>query len=432
MSSQEEDNDNEEIENGHISQSSFSDYSEDITSDEEGNDVTTVDGTFDTDLPVAHRYLGRLNNTSKYTVYDDGEMLDILAIHTNTLVFPGFTLPLVMNNHYENNVLNTYIKTSNSIALIAANAAYSKIYTHGTILDIFEYQHKSGILNLKARGRQRFQLVPGSEIKNLAGRLQMVTVKALGERRTDSPLIDTQLLTLKSKRPYTAREYKDFSKLAKFRRYHAAQYPFPTFVLDSYEVCVYVKQLLEGLSNYSSEYLPKDPEQLSYWFPQNYQLQHDERLHFLSISSTLERLKLAVRLLRQPRKICCENCGVELSDPTKVFAMSKDGVQSNYVNPSGHVYETVTVSEAKNFKLVGNPSKQFSWFPGYSWTIMQCRQCNKHLGWRFTSSHLKPSIFYGLANSGFKIVVNLVPQSSLDWNDWVPHRRLTFTQGYYH
>lgn len=79
--------------------------------------------------------------------------------------------------------------------------------------------------------------------------------------------------------------------------------------------------------------------------------------------------------------MCCNSCGMEITDPSKVFAMSKDGIQSNYVNPGkslkyqitvvmqlvssgGHVYETVTVMSAENFQLVGNPSKQFSWFPG--------------------------------------------------------------------
>lgn len=103
--------------------------------------------------------------------------------------------------------------------------------------------------------------------------------------------------------------------------------------------------------------------------------------------------------------ICCAHCKVELAQQTDVFAMSKDGVQSNYCNPGGHVYETVTVSKAKNFHLIGESSRQFSWFPGYAWTIMQCKMCNAHLGWQFTAKHLVPSCFYGLAKSGFDIKI---------------------------
>lgn len=31
--------------------------------------------------------------------------------------------------------------------------------------------------------------------------------------------------------------------------------------------------------------------------------------------------------------MCCNVCEVVISDPSSVFAMSKDGIQSNYVNP---------------------------------------------------------------------------------------------------
>jgi hypothetical protein len=34
---------------------------------------------------------------------------------------------------------------------------------------------------------------------------------------------------------------------------------------------------------------------------------------------------------------------------------------------------------------VGQPSGEFSWFPGYTWTIASCRICNEHLGWIFHS-----------------------------------------------
>lgn len=48
-----------------------------------------------------------------------------------------------------------------------------------------------------------------------------------------------------------------------------------------------------------SEYIPRDPVMLSYWFVQNYQLNHGERLHILRLNSALERLKLEYRFLKQ-------------------------------------------------------------------------------------------------------------------------------------
>lgn len=114
----------------------------------------------------------------------------------------------------------------------------------------------------------------------------------------------------------------------------------------------------------------------------------------------------------QERIICCAHCNAEIAEQNDVFAMSKDGLQSNYCNPNGHVFETVTIAKAKNFRLFGEASKQFSWFPGYAWTIMQCKSCNRHLGWQFTSKYLEPNCFYGMAKSG--IDIKIVKRNSED------------------
>jgi len=49
---------------------------------------------------------------------------------------------------------------------------------------------------------------------------------------------------------------------------------------------------------------------------------------------------------------------------SSVFSMSMSGPLSAYVNPGGHVHETVTVYQAKNLSLFGRPSTEHSWFPG--------------------------------------------------------------------
>lgn len=82
------------------------------------------------------------------------------------------------------------------------------------------------------------------------------------------------------------------------------------------EVSYYISILLDALSSYGKgvycinkcfiiilinlilEYIPKDPEKLSYWFVQNYQLSHNERLKILGLKSTLERLKLECMYLK--------------------------------------------------------------------------------------------------------------------------------------
>lgn len=149
-------------------------------------------------------------------------------------------------------------------------------------------------------------------------------------------------------------------------RYHLAQYPFPGFVYDRNEVSFFVKQIYQGLLRFfNKECVPEDPLLLSYWFVQNFQLNHGERLEILSCDTVLERLRMELNFMQLRRYLCCAHCQMHIAEQTHVFAMSKEGVQSNYCNPAGQVYETVTVLEAQNYDLVGLPSKQFSWFPGW-------------------------------------------------------------------
>ncbi|ESO12237.1 hypothetical protein HELRODRAFT_63317 [Helobdella robusta] len=74
-----------------------------------------------------------------------------------------------------------------------------------------------------------------------------------------------------------------------------------------------------------------------------------------------------------------------------------------YVNPGGHVHETLTVYHANNLSTVGRPSTESSWFPGYAWTIAQCSSCRKHMGWKFTldkkDPYVNPQKFWGLCRT---------------------------------
>jgi len=56
------------------------------------------------------------------------------------------------------------------------------------------------------------------------------------------------------------------------------------------------------------------------------------------------------------------------------------------VNEHGFVHQTMTLKKAveENIWCHGEPQTKDSWFPGYAWTIANCRRCYHHLGWRFT------------------------------------------------
>ncbi|GJQ80658.1 hypothetical protein Trydic_g9242 [Trypoxylus dichotomus] len=369
-------------------------------SDLDDNSESDGSGEFDKSLPATHRYLGRLDNVGGYTILDEGQVIPgMLAIHTNTLVFPGFTLPLVLRD-YETDHLLEDIKKGHMFALICTDRVKTKLYEYGVIMEVYETSAKRGVINLKAKGRQRCEILPDTMTRNPWARMQKLTVKILGEPNIKSPISNTQLQTLRSRRTNFNSDYQSLMRNYKHRRYHLSQYPYASWVYDHNELGYLVDLITKNLAKfYTKEHLPQDPTSLSYWFVQNYQLTHEERLDILKCPSVLERLRLELRYMNMKRSLICGRCSIEIANQSDVFAMSREGVQSNYCNPGGQVYETITVSEAKNYITAGEPSKQFTWFPGYAWTIIQCKCCASHLGWLFTSSNHHPQRFFGLAHS---------------------------------
>ena len=94
--------------------------------------------------------------------------------------------------------------------------------------------------------------------------------------------------------------------------------------------------------------------------------------------------------------VVCNTCALPITTPEAVFQMG-DAVQV-FTNPHGQVFDVVTVREATGIVAIGQPSRDFTWFPGYAWHVIACSQCNTHLGWYFSANEisLQPVSFYGL------------------------------------
>jgi len=73
-------------------------------------------------------------------------------------------------------------------------------------------------------------------------------------------------------------------------------------------------------------------------------------------------------------------------------------------NPYGLLFEVGCFARAVGCQVTGNPTTEFTWFPGYAWSIALCAGCANHLGWHYTGK--PPSEFYGL------ILSHLVEESS--------------------
>jgi cereblon len=141
----------------------------------------------------------------------------------------------------------------------------------------------------------------------------------------------------------------------------------------------------------------RDPLLFSFWVAQNLPLDDAERQQLLECPSTPDRLQKELRLLQNILPISCKRCRETISSWADIFSMSEEGSVGTFVNPHGYIHQMVTLRKTRNIRLVGYPCTEDSWFPGYAWTIANCR-CGCHLGWRFTAveDSLLPRAFWGL------------------------------------
>ena len=130
-----------------------------------------------------------------------------------------------------------------------------------------------------------------------------------------------------------------------------------------------------------------------------------------SINCAVQRLRAELSFLSKCRVLSCRRCNIQLGDQSEIFSLSREGPQCAFVNPGGHVHETLTLYRAKNLRLSGTPSTEHSWFPGYAWTIAECGRCYSHIGWKFTSTgrRMAPDKFYGFSRRSIEARVQ-VPQ----------------------
>ncbi|KAI0216106.1 Protein cereblon [Lamellibrachia satsuma] len=193
---------------------------------------------------------------------------------------------------------------------------------------------------------------------------------------------------------------------------------WPPWVYRQYDAFLLMSKIRTELQSWNEtlkpETMPCEPSEFSFWVAANLLLDDAFRLHLLTIDSAIQRLRCELSIMRRCTVLCCKNCNLLIAKKEDVFSMALEGPMGAYVNPGGYVHETLTIYKATGLRLIGWPSTENSWFPGYAWTIAQCSQCNSHLGWKFTVAErgsLKPEKFWGLCRS------SLVPGLQKDTDD---------------
>jgi len=93
-------------------------------------------------------------------------------------------------------------------------------------------------------------------------------------------------------------------------------------------------------------------------------------------------------------EIFCAACGQSMTRH-RWGVSRRDAHEHTVFNPAGQLFTILCFAAAPGAALFGEPSSDFTWFPGYRWTVSLCRGCGIHIGWRFEGQ----DIFFGLIKS---------------------------------
>lgn len=66
-----------------------------------------------------------------------------------------------------------------------------------------------------------------------------------------------------------------------------------------------------------------------------------------------------------------------------------------FINPNGFYFDIITFLNAEGCREIGEPTLDYTWFAGHSWSFAVCSRCSNHLGWKYKGKYS----FYGLIKS---------------------------------
>uniref|UniRef100_A0A0K0DXF9 CULT domain-containing protein n=1 Tax=Strongyloides stercoralis TaxID=6248 RepID=A0A0K0DXF9_STRER len=94
----------------------------------------------------------------------------------------------------------------------------------------------------------------------------------------------------------------------------------------------------------------------------------------------------------------CYRCSADLFKVDDVECFSNEGTTLFRVNPHGEIHQLRTFKNCVSGAVcvTGLPNPSMTYFEGYKWRFLHCKNCQRFLGWRFESRVFTPSIFYAV------------------------------------
>lgn len=380
------------------------DVAESVSGTQQGTNSDASEGRsrqeFDFTLPPTHQYLQL--RAGDETVYDtkreeDNTVLTISIMELPIVLFPTQLLPFHTDMPHLVEQLKEAARTNAFIALkpsILGNT--SQIATLVQISSLHETEHG---VSVQAIGRQRCKILNRHSAVN---GMPFGDVLVLEERELKNFIRIVPPLSF-SKLP-----------LPKYIGYFAAITAHQKFAIEKSLTKSLIDELKQWLSKWHlpdkvTVVLREGPTSFSYWVAANIPIDMESRLLLLEEPCTDKRLASECVLIREIDTIVCKNCGNTLCHMDDMISVSVEGSSAHYVNPGGYVHDLFTVSRVKSSTAHGTASSEYSWFPGYKWTIHECARCYQHIGWRFTSTSLEPASFFGLTRSSIRPVKSNSP-----------------------
>ncbi|XP_050430181.1 protein cereblon [Adelges cooleyi] len=376
---------------------------------------------YDQSLTPAHKYLGnQLRETSGRAVYEEGVVHVLPVIFLGINVVPGQILPMIARSTAMSKILKY---------AIARNRAFGVSYklnknkrTYGTIVEVFE--HTDGIENLprfhaKAMGHQRYEIL---SVKPFPESLEETIVLAQIRVLKDSTLLDPYSTLCLHPRRRTSKHDEVC------RKKDMGQTQWPEWVYKQFDVNHLADRLTDKIRMaYKDVKISDDPDLLSFQAVRLGVFNQEQVSDLLGINSTNMRLQYELNYWNKNQsmqKFMCarKECSIPVCNMSSVFPMSPEGPQGTYCNSWGQIHDMITVTELDedlDVTSVGRPSEECCWFPGYSWLIILCPNCQNHLGWRYLANNnkLMPRIFYGLCTRSITSTRNYLRDERPDFSD---------------
>lgn len=384
---------------------------------EEEGQASPVEVTFNRSLPGYHQYLGTdlEEVTAGQNVFDDDSIVENIPLLPipHFVLMPNQILPLNKFHPQLISMFRTIIANARCFGVTnAARDTTEEEDNHdsdsnsnvdiGTLAQVLafkeETEHELTAMKMRVVGRQRFRVI-SAEVHNgiLIGKLRILPDVEVPDFMHD---IDPF---------YGCKKTSKGAHLKVYQKALLACIHVPSFVPAFYDTKLVVSKVVQELKQwYDVEQLQEmshNATAFSFWVASNLPISNQSKLFLLSLNCGLQRLRYELSLMQQCTSFFCRECHARLGHKKHVFSMSYMGPLGVYVNPYGSLHELFTLNRLDApscVNTIGRAHTEFSWFPGYSWTIMQCSRCHSHVGWKFKIEkdfHFEPKEFYGVTRS---------------------------------